>query len=92
MSQDLKILQVDLNEEMKEEAIQISTEAVSKFKVDRDIAEAIKVHFDKKFGAAWHCIVGRGFGSFITHETNRFIFFAVGERSILLWKNGIASD
>ena len=28
---------------------------------------AIKKEFDIKFGATWHCIVGRNFGSFVTH-------------------------
>ena len=27
----------------------------------------IKKEFDVKFGATWHCIVGRNFGSFVTH-------------------------
>jgi dynein light chain LC8-type len=62
---EVKILQVDLTEEMKEEATTIALEVVSKCKVERDIAEAIKTHFDKKFSPAWHCIVGKVIINFI---------------------------
>ena len=27
--------------------------------------------FDNRKGATWHCIVGRNFGSFVTHGTSR---------------------
>ena len=29
----------------------------------------IKIQFDERKGATWHCIVGRNFGSFVTHGT-----------------------
>ncbi|KAL8762959.1 MAG: hypothetical protein Q9184_001109 [Pyrenodesmia sp. 2 TL-2023] len=33
----------------------------------QDIAQCIKKEFDSRAGATWHCIVGRNFGSFVTH-------------------------
>merc|ERR1712093_882301 len=27
----------------------------------------------------WHCIVGRNFGSYVTHETKHFIYFYLGQ-------------
>jgi dynein light chain LC8-type len=51
------------------------------------IAEEIKREFDHKYKKTWHCIVGENFGSFITHESNTFIFFQIAQISILLFKS-----
>ena len=40
---------------------------MDKHTIEKDIAQAIKKEFDSRFGATWHCIVGRNFGSFVTH-------------------------
>ncbi len=34
----------------------------------------------------WHCVVGRGMGSYVTHQAKCFIFFHWGEVGILLWR------
>ena len=44
-----------------------------------DIAAYIKKEFDKKYNPTWHCIVGRNFGSYVTHETRHFIYFYLGQ-------------
>ena len=41
--------------------------------MEKDIAAYIKKEFDKKYNPTWHCIVGRNFGSYVTHETKHFI-------------------
>ena len=33
-------------------------------------------------------IVGRNFGSYVTHETKHFIYFYLGQVAILLFKSG----
>ena len=33
-------------------------------------------------------ILGRNFGSYITHETKHFIYFYLGQVAILLFKSG----
>jgi len=48
----------------------------------------IKKEFDKKHGPTWHAIVGRSFGSYVTHETKHFIYFYLGQVAILLFKSG----
>ena len=50
------------------------------------IAEEIKKEFDHKYKKSWHCIAGENFGSFVTHESKTFIFFAIANVSILLFK------
>ncbi|KAI6251256.1 Dynein light chain [Erysiphe necator] len=52
----------------------------------QDIAMHIKKTFDERKGPTWHCIVGRNFGSFVTHETKHFIYFYLGHCAILLFK------
>ncbi|KAK7502770.1 hypothetical protein BaRGS_00006020 [Batillaria attramentaria] len=51
-------------------------------------AAFIKKEFDKKYNPTWHCIVGRNFGSYVTHETKHFIYFYLGQVAILLFKSG----
>jgi hypothetical protein len=52
------------------------------------IAAFIKKEFDRKYSPTWHCIVGRNFGSYVTHETKHFIYFYLGQVAILLFKSG----
>lgn len=78
----------DMEDDMKEEATKITQEAFDQFKVEKDIAAYIKKEFDSKFGAAWHCIVGRNFGSYVTHETRNFIYMYVKQVAVLLFKSG----
>ena len=56
--------------------------------IEKDIAAYIKKEFDKKYNPTWHCIVGRNFGSYVTHETKHFIYFYMGQVAILLFKSG----
>lgn len=51
-------------------------------------AEAIKTEFDSRWSPHWHCVIGRNFGSFVTHETKNFIFFYLGDKAIMLFKAG----
>lgn len=47
----------------------------------------IKDTMDKKFGPAWHVVVGMGFGFEITHEVKNLLYmFFGGNTAICLWK------
>jgi len=83
---DAQIKSADMSEDMQQEAIDVATEAMDKFNIEKDIAQYIKKEFDSRKGATWHCIVGRNFGSFVTHETKHFIYFYLGHCAILLFK------
>ncbi|KAJ4871321.1 Dynein light chain type 1 family protein [Raphanus sativus] len=78
----------DMKEDMQKEAIEIAIAAFENNSVEKDIAENIKKEFDKKHGATWHCIVGRNFGSYVTHETNHFVYFYLDQKAVLLFKSG----
>lgn len=78
----------DMSEDMQADAIECVTQAMEKFNIEKDIAAYIKKEFDKKYNPTWHCIVGRNFGSYVTHETKHFIYFYLGQVAVLLFKSG----
>ncbi len=59
------IKNADMSEDMQQEAVDISTAALDKFNIEKDIAAYIKKEFDKKYNPTWHCIVGRNFGRYV---------------------------
>lgn len=61
------IKNVDMSEEMQQEAVDIASAALEKYNIEKDIAAQIKKEFDKRFGATWHVVVGKNFGSYVTH-------------------------
>ncbi|ATZ50079.1 Bcdyn2 [Botrytis cinerea B05.10] len=81
-----QIKSVDMSDDMSDEAVEVCRQAMAKHSVEKDIAQYIKKAFDEKRGPTWHCIVGRNFGSFVTHETKHFIYFYLGHCAILLFK------
>ncbi|KAL0264381.1 hypothetical protein SLS55_000330 [Diplodia seriata] len=68
---EAQVKSADMTLDMQEQAIEVATEAMQKFNIEKDIAQYIKKEFDDKRGATWHCIVGRNFGSFVTHGKTR---------------------
>merc|ERR1711918_258071 len=73
------IKNADMAEDMQQDAIDCATQALEKYNIEKDIAAFIKKEFDKKYNPTWHCIVGRNFGSYVTHETKHFIYFYLGQ-------------
>lgn len=78
----------DMSEDMQQDAVDTAVQAMEKFSIEREIAAFIKKEFDRKYSPTWHCIVGRNFGSYVTHETKHFIYFYLGQVAILLFKSG----
>ncbi|VDD78436.1 unnamed protein product [Mesocestoides corti] len=78
----------DMSEEMQQAAADRAKEAMEQFSIEKDIAAYIKKAFDKDYSPTWHCIVGRNFGSYVTHESKNFIYFYMGQVAILLFKSG----
>ena len=78
----------DMPEEMQQEAIVTSLNALEKCDNDRDIAAFIKKDFDKKFNPTWHCIVGTNYGAYVTHESKYFFYFSIEDSiCILIFKS-----
>merc|ERR1712007_327333 len=72
------IKNADMAEDMQQDAIDCATQALEKYNIEKDI--------DKKYNPTWHAIVGRNFGSYVTHETKHFIYFYLGQVAILLFR------
>ncbi|KIY45023.1 outer dynein arm light chain 8 [Fistulina hepatica ATCC 64428] len=81
------IKNVDMSEEMQQESVDVASSALEKYNIEKDIAAHIKKEFDRRHGPTWHVVVGKNFGSYVTHETKHFIYFYVGSLAILIWKS-----
>ncbi|KAF3433151.1 hypothetical protein FNV43_RR24253 [Rhamnella rubrinervis] len=53
------------------------------------LAMSLKKEFDGVYGPAWHCIVGKSFGSFVTHSSGGFVYFSVEKLSFLVFKTQV---
>lgn len=68
------IKNVDMTDEMQQEAIDIAAGALEKYSIEKDIAAQIKKEFDRRYGPTWHVVVGKNFGSYVTHgKYSRFL-------------------
>jgi dynein light chain LC8-type len=88
---DLKravVKSADMAEEMQAEAVEVAAQGVERFSVEKDVAAYVKKEFDKRHGPTWHCVVGRNFGTYVTHETKHFVYFYLGQVAVLLFKSG----
>mmetsp|Transcript_3803 Transcript_3803/g.6661 ORF Transcript_3803/g.6661 Transcript_3803/m.6661 type:complete len:95 (+) Transcript_3803:159-443(+) len=84
----VQIKAVDMNDEMQKVAIELAKQAFQQSAVEKEIAEHIKKAFDSRFEPNWHCVVGKSFGSYCTHESGHFIYFYLDHVAILLFKTG----
>jgi dynein light chain LC8-type len=76
----------DMPKDMIEDAQTTIMEAFETESLENAVATHIKHEFVKKYKGVWHCVVGRNFGSFVTHEMKGYIYITWGHVSILLWK------
>ena len=76
----------DMSDKMQQHAVDCVAFAFQQKRVLDDIAEVIKTEFDTMYEPTWHCVVGRGMGSYVTHESKYFVFIQWGEVGVLLWR------
>ncbi|CAF3189812.1 unnamed protein product [Rotaria socialis] len=88
--EDLIVKSTDLSAAYEQEMIELVRSAFQKYDLSsqRELAGFLKRSADKAFASCWHCIVGRQFSSYVTHEMNGFIYLTKGPLSILLFKSG----
>ena len=79
---------VDMTKEMEDEVIKCAEFAMEKCNSCKEIASYIKKNFENTYNGAWHCVVGRNFGAYVTHETKHYIYFYIGQMAFLLYKSG----
>nr|XP_054764358.1 dynein light chain 1, cytoplasmic-like [Lytechinus pictus] len=88
---EFEIKNSDMSKEMEDDAVELALAMLRDKQnkpLEKDIAAELKKEFDTKHEPTWHCIVGRNYGSHVTHEKNHFIYFYVGRTAILLFKSG----
>lgn len=51
--------------------------------------EIIRDKLDRTFGPAWHVIVGKNFGCYAVHDTNKFAHFSYNGFTYLIYKTTI---
>ncbi|KHN78612.1 Dynein light chain 1, cytoplasmic [Toxocara canis] len=76
----------NFSEDLQHTAIEVTSQALEKCRIENEIASFIKMYFDSEMGPTWHCIVGRNFGSHIAYES--YIHFTIAKVTILLFKCG----
>ncbi|XP_032767699.1 dynein light chain 1, cytoplasmic-like [Rattus rattus] len=82
------ITNADKLEGMQQDSVERAAQALEKCSMEKGIAAPSKEESNKKSNPTWHCIVGRTFGSYVTHETKPFIHFSLGQVTVLLFKSG----
>ena len=75
----------DMEEDMISFAIKNAEHALDVASSEQLIANYMKNSFEKTYQGVWHCIVGRNFGGFVTHEQKKYIYFYIGQKGFLLW-------
>jgi dynein light chain LC8-type len=81
-----KTVKHDIIEDLKKRAYDLAIESMSKYSVERDMADFIKLKFDEEFISEWHCVVGKDYAVSLTHESEHFIFFSIESTYFLLFK------
>lgn len=76
-----------MSEETQPASVECAPQALEKYDREKDIAAHIRKEFDKKYKPSWHCLMGRDFSGYMTHETKHFIFY-LGQVAILLFRSG----
>ena len=61
------IKSVDMSDDLQQDSVDIATSALEKYNIEKDIAAQIKKEFDRRHGPTWHVVVGKNFGSYVTH-------------------------
>lgn len=75
-----------VNEEMKQDAVNIAIRAAELNNEVGGMAYFIKNEFDSKYEPAWECVVGYDYGASVTHQQESYISFFIGKYKVLLFR------
>tara|TARA_B110000971_G_C19790882_1_gene399728 strand:- start:277 stop:546 length:270 start_codon:yes stop_codon:yes gene_type:complete len=85
----LKMKSSDMKDSSMQQFIVDTAETASeRFDREQDIAQHVKKTLDDRFTPSWHVIVGKSFGSFVTHESGHFTYFYLNNLAFLIFKSG----
>lgn len=57
-------------------------------KNEMTLSELLKKGLDEQFEGGWHCIVGKHFAAYVTHESEKLLMFRMGPYQVLMFKHG----
>lgn len=69
----IEVKETDMEDPQRDMVISVVREAQRLYNIDKDVAAFVKEELDKKFGATWHVICGKCFGSRVSYEMGHFI-------------------
>ena len=79
----------DMPKELQKEVIERSMYAMEFFNTEIQMAQYLRKYFEGRVrNSVWHCVIGRKFASFVTHEASHYIYFYIGQTAFLLFKSG----
>ncbi len=74
---DVQVFAEDMSEDKRAKAIEVSQETFQKLishgKTYSNIACILRDSFVKDYGEGWNCVVGKAFGSYVTHEMKTYM-------------------
>ena len=76
----------DLPDDILQDTIEISKAILAEETDDNEAIKRIKERMDERWKPNWHVICGRNFGSLVTHEANRCVYFYVEDKLVLIYK------
>ncbi|KAK7324585.1 hypothetical protein VNO77_28259 [Canavalia gladiata] len=94
ISSNVRLKSSDMPVHMQEHALRYTRSLIplhppSPKPTNTHLARALKKEFDSKYGLAWHCVIGKSFGSFVSHTGGGFIYFSIDSLSVLLFKTEV---
>jgi dynein light chain LC8-type len=76
----------DTPSDVKQRAIDLAVESMTKFNIEKDMAEYMKKKFDDELIEGWQCVIGKDFAVSLSHESKNFLFFSIEKTYFLLFK------
>ncbi|KAE8893595.1 Cytoplasmic dynein light chain 2 [Phytophthora cinnamomi] len=89
----LRIVYQDTSKELEELILSSATNALKAlYKGEKnhftEVAQQIKHEIEETQEGAWHVIVGKSFGSFVSHEVKKMLYFFLGQIGFLVYRHG----
>ncbi|WCJ36472.1 Dynein light chain 1 cytoplasmic [Euphorbia peplus] len=86
---NVRLRSADMPAAMQERAFRCTRSVLQNKLNPSHIAMSLKKEFDGVYGPAWHCIVGKSYGSYVTHSSGGFVYFSVDKLCFLLFKTEV---
>ena len=67
----------DMDDEMANFCISEAEKALD-MSSEKLVATYMKSTLERRYKGIWHCVCGRNFGGYVTHEQVKYIYFYIG--------------